>query len=274
MKPVYVRTDKNGTKIYHDCTCQRCGGLGASESWKWTGMTCYECGGSGISRVRVIKEYTPEYAAKLAEKREARWAKQQAELRAKADKLNDELLAEYFPEGKMYFLALDDRAAWKVIDELREAGVKVLGTTNFWYFTSIPEQFPVVAVTPGEVLYTNDNGIKEFSWNLGKVINAKIRDMKPVSEWVGNVGEKVSGRAFYEHFAWYTTKSFKGYGEDTVYVHTFRTQAGNLLVWKTSKGNLGVEEGEWVEISGTVKEHSEYKGDKQTLLTRCKISQG
>ena len=28
MKPIYVRTDKNGTKIYHDWTCPRCGGAG------------------------------------------------------------------------------------------------------------------------------------------------------------------------------------------------------------------------------------------------------
>lgn len=31
MKKVYIRTDKNGTKIYHDYTCTRCGGAGYSE---------------------------------------------------------------------------------------------------------------------------------------------------------------------------------------------------------------------------------------------------
>lgn len=134
---VYVKTDKNGTKIYHDCTCQRCGGLGASEAWKFTGMTCYECGGSGVSHTRVIKEYTPEYAAKLEAKREARWAKQQAELKAKAEQLNAEFLAEYFPEGKIYFPAVSDEQGWKIIDTMRAEGVKILG--NNWYFTHQPK---------------------------------------------------------------------------------------------------------------------------------------
>lgn len=275
-KKVFIKTDKNGTKIYHDYTCKRCGGLGASEAWRFTGMTCYECGGSGIApKPSIIREYTPEYEAVLAAKREARWAKQQAELKAKAEQLNAELLAEYFPKGKMYFLAIEDRFVHKILDQLKAAGVKVLGTTGMYYFTEFPEQFPVVEVTPDEALYTNRNDIKDFSWDLWKVVDAKIKSLKPVSEWVSSVGEKFSGKAKYEKTAWYETKSFKGFGTDTVYVHTFHTQAGSILVWKTgSVGNLGIEEGEWCEISGTVKEHTEYKGDKQTVITRCKVKQG
>ena len=44
---VYIRTDKNGTKIYHDYTCPRCGGAGGADQWIYTGWTCYECGGTG-----------------------------------------------------------------------------------------------------------------------------------------------------------------------------------------------------------------------------------
>lgn len=47
---VYIRTDKNGTKIYHDYTCPRCGGAGR------------------VSKPQIIKEYTPEYRAKLDER--------------------------------------------------------------------------------------------------------------------------------------------------------------------------------------------------------------
>lgn len=80
MKPEYIRTDKNGTKIYHDWTCTRCGGAGASDKWMLTGRICYECGGSGRGhKPAVIKEYTPEYEAKLNARREAREAKRLAE---------------------------------------------------------------------------------------------------------------------------------------------------------------------------------------------------
>ena len=80
MKPEYIRTDKNGTKIYHDWTCTRCGGAGASDRWIFTGRTCYECGGSGRGhKPAIVKEYTPEYEAKLKARREARAAKRLAE---------------------------------------------------------------------------------------------------------------------------------------------------------------------------------------------------
>lgn len=80
MKLEYVRTDKNGTKIYHDWTCTRCGGAGSSDKWRFTGCICYECGGSGRGhRPEIVRKYTPEYEAKLKARREARAAKRLAE---------------------------------------------------------------------------------------------------------------------------------------------------------------------------------------------------
>lgn len=80
MKPEYIRTDKNGTKIYHDWTCPRCGGAGESDNWWATGRICYECEGSGRRhKPLIIKEYTREYEAKLKARREAREAKRLAE---------------------------------------------------------------------------------------------------------------------------------------------------------------------------------------------------
>ena len=72
----YIRTDKNGTKIYHDYTCPRCGGAGESNAWLFTGKVCFECGGTGLrNRPLVVKEYTDEYAAKLEARRQAKAAK-------------------------------------------------------------------------------------------------------------------------------------------------------------------------------------------------------
>lgn len=73
MELEYIRTDRNGTKYYHDWTCPRCGGAGESDKWVFTGRTCYACGGTGKrAKPLVVKEYTDEYAAKLAAKRKAR----------------------------------------------------------------------------------------------------------------------------------------------------------------------------------------------------------
>jgi hypothetical protein len=76
----YVRTDRNGTKIYHDINCSRCCGHGKLERWSHTGKYCWECGGTGKRpNPKVVKVYTPEYQAVLDARREAREAKRLAE---------------------------------------------------------------------------------------------------------------------------------------------------------------------------------------------------
>lgn len=80
MKPVFVGTDRNGTKLYHDNNCPRCCGHGSLEKWAFTGKVCFECGGSGLRRKPlVIKVYTPEYSKKLDERRAAREEKRAKE---------------------------------------------------------------------------------------------------------------------------------------------------------------------------------------------------
>ena len=89
----YLRTDRNGTK-YDQCTgtCPRCQGRGIlGEFVNVNGGECWACGGSGKSHW-VEKEYTPEWKARLAErkaKREAakaeKEAKEAAERKAKYD---------------------------------------------------------------------------------------------------------------------------------------------------------------------------------------------
>lgn len=80
MKLEYVRTDRNGTKIFNDWTCPRCGGAGESDKWAFTGKICYGCGGTGKRRApKVVKEYTKEYADKLEKRRIAREEKRLAE---------------------------------------------------------------------------------------------------------------------------------------------------------------------------------------------------
>lgn len=51
------------------------------------------------------------------------------------------------------------------------------------------------------------------------------------------------------------------------YLNLFVDPAGNELVWKT--GTFCAEEGESYTLKGTVKEHKEYNGAKQTILSRC-----
>ena len=50
-----------------------------------------------------------------------------------------------------------------------------------------------------------------------------------------------------------------------------RDTAGNFLVWLKDDDSL-LERGNHLDITGIVKEHDEYRGVKQTVLTRCKYT--
>ena len=92
MELQYFKTDKNGTKYFYDWKCPRCGGAGFADKWIHTGRVCYECGGTGKRRVaKIVREYTPEYAEKLDERRRAKDAKRAAEAAKYAEEHADEI---------------------------------------------------------------------------------------------------------------------------------------------------------------------------------------
>lgn len=102
---------------------------------------------------------------------------------------------------------------------------------------------------------------------------AEEKARKAISKHIGQVGDKLDLTVTLEKRAWFDVPSFRGYGMDTMYVYTFRDEQGNALVWKTGKG-LVFESGEKVHLTGTIKNHDEYDGEKQTTLTRCKVERG
>ena len=86
------------------------------------------------------------------------------------------------------------------------------------------------------------------------------------SEHVGEVGDKVENiHCEVSNIGGFNTP----YGYKWVY--TFIDDAENEYTWFTTV-NKALSTGMFVDISGTVKEHSEYKGVKTTVLTRCKIN--
>lgn len=94
------------------------------------------------------------------------------------------------------------------------------------------------------------------------------------SGYVGKVGERVQ----FEIASAVCVSSWDtDYGK--TYLQKFTDKDGNVFIWKT--GNFVIPDYEvgviysgktekLVSLKGTVKEHSEYDGVKQTVLTRCK----
>lgn len=89
-------------------------------------------------------------------------------------------------------------------------------------------------------------------------------ETKGLSEYVGNIGEKITVDVKEAKLvtSWETVYGW-------THLYKFVTADNNVLVWKASKSY----EGEPKRITGTVKDHKEYDGEKQTILTRCKITE-
>lgn len=106
-----------------------------------------------------------------------------------------------------------------------------------------------------------------------KAEEARIAEIKAKSNYVGEIGEKITVTVTWEGSPYFERRSFSGFGTETCYIHRFRDPDGNLIIWKSLCGFPldDVNNGETVVLSGTVKEHSEYKGEKQTLILRAKV---
>jgi hypothetical protein len=115
------------------------------------------------------------------------------------------------------------------------------------------------------------------------VAYARANDMldakkeRPVSNYVGNIKDKITAVVRIEKLIAYETAY--GFGD----IVKMRDESGNLFVWFTGSltrcettvnGQIvqPIQEGDWVNLKGTVKGHDEYRNEKQTALTRCKLS--
>lgn len=85
------------------------------------------------------------------------------------------------------------------------------------------------------------------------------------SEYVGQVKDKLNLTVQLVASPSYDS----AYG--TCYIYIMKDESGNIFVWKTNK-YVKYEIGSILNVKGTVKEHSEYRDEKQTVLTRCSVS--
>lgn len=274
---ILYNTDKNGTRYYH-CSerCGKCGGTGIINCYiPINGGECFDCGGSGIYEWN-DKEYTPEYEAKLIEKREKAAARKLAKEMEKAAELNAEFFEKqgFNSEGKTYFILGD---CYSIKDELKAQGAKWDNLSYHWHMAKAPEGMKTIEIDVNEMYSPNAAGV--YLWNYwvsfeegkehysDKVRRAEdeLKASTSTSEWLGQEKEKISAVVTLKNWHHFETM----YGVSTIY--TFEDEKGNVLVWKTGSC-IEQQKGDKLTLSGTIKELSEYKGIKQTVLTRCKIS--
>lgn len=129
----------------------------------------------------------------------------------------------------------------------------------------------LVALVKSDVLLHNHRGLvaSAFSGYLREqrtIAEAKIRAQRPPSQFVGTVGQ--AGLTLEAEVIF--TKQIEGnYGTSTLI--SFVTDKGEVCKWFAS-GVWDLEKGDRITIRGSVKDHQEYRGEQQTVLTRCKIT--
>lgn len=301
----FVKIDKNGSRHYRGkVKCDRCGGNklffvrvenGKGVPAQPDGGICYKCGGDGWVWDNIIIR-TPEYEAKLAAQRAER-AEKKAEETARKQKeeweqnhlksLKDN---GFNPEGQTWVFLGN---TFPIKDTLKEMGARFSWELG-WHIDHEVEGYETMTLNASEVATADDWGRIHYTITKDEADQKKqeaLQKLHPteVSEYVGQVKDRLTmtltftGTAHWEVDA---TKQFwnGGWGRvqtRDVYLHKFKDEHGNIFTWKTSDP-LGYwdEHGQWVHIDegtqvtikGTVKEHSEYKGIKQTVLTRCKVA--
>jgi len=238
------RDDKGKPFTTEPRICDRCGGQGGSEAWKFTGYTCFKCGGHRTLGTRVVKLYTAEQltkvnarAAKAAEKRVAKAAAAAAAAQAEADARRVAFLAEHG--------ALLDRAA-------------PFAESNSFVGDVSRKARERCQLTEGQAV-----ALAEAVARLEA--QAAVR---AASRHVGTVGERLRDvPVTVERVATFERQSFRSWATEIVQITTLRTAEGAAIVVKSP--TFRPREGERFALTATVKEHGDYKGEAQTIVSRA-----
>lgn len=125
-------------------------------------------------------------------------------------------------------------------------------------------------VCKSNVLARNHTGIAAalfVAYNRAMEAERERQQASLVSEWQGEVGEKrlftlTCDSVFY-------SENCYGRRVTTTSIYKLSDANGNRFTWFSSNDVLEV--GNTYTLKGSIKAHDEYKGVKQTVLTRCKV---
>lgn len=168
-------------------------------------------------------------------------------------------------EGDTYIIVGIDTYAIK--NELKAAGWKY----NSWLRWHGPDP----SAFPNNVHKLHwDKAYSFTAWGealplpgIQKQIDNLIKEMKPIStsEWIGEAGDHINHLLV----TLVSIQPFIGkYGYNQVV--KFKTDAGDALTWFT-KTEIKIIPGNKCYLSGNIKKLDEYKDEKVTILTRCKL---
>lgn len=126
--------------------------------------------------------------------------------------------------------------------------------------------------------YLSENSVSGY--DVKKIVNS-IGQFKTVKgAHVGEVGDRIKVPVYLIKMANTTIPSYSGYGEDTLYIYTFKDNEDNIYTWFTSKdyetiiheiGNGEDYDKKEVYISAKIKQHKSFNGVPQNIVNYVKI---
>lgn len=267
-----VKTDRNGTKYYEGVQkCWKCGGARQFDCWGHVANgVCFACNGNGVNpcKVRVM---TDEHYQKLEDNRAKKLQKKAEERIANSESLNKEFALNhgFSEDGFAWVVYGKNGNTYDLRFELKDKGAKFFGNGNAWYFAEPRTDYECIKVSI-EDCFQKDmyNCFIDFQKSgMADAIFARKESERlekaKVADYFGNVGDKIEVEVTFTNYVEFETM-FGWMG-----IYTFEDDEHHVFVWKTTSG-MNIQKGDKATIKATVKEHSEYKNVKQTVITRCK----
>lgn len=270
---------KNG-KMYTKAKmiCPRCNGLGIIVARVENNVPipipvdqgiCYQCRGNKFIS-KEVRLYTVEEAEKMEKRNEAARIKREQEREAKMKAEYAQKKAKWIEdhgfsnEGVTYVITGD---SYSIKDELKAAGF-IFDYTLKWHKAEVPTEYAdrVKEIKMDDIIEFSAWGEGHYKTGAANYIEKMLVENSEdaSSAWIGTKGDKIDVDVTFVSKRGYQSK----YGYSNVY--TFRTAEGNLLTW-FSTVEVKKEIGEKFNLVATIKDHSEYKGIKSTVITRGKV---
>lgn len=124
------------------------------------------------------------------------------------------------------------------------------------------------------------NGLVAYSYiayqkELERIEKQKaIEENKGLSKHVGNIKERIDIQDVKIKLLTTVYNNYTGFSETATHIYKLTDNDNNVFIWKTSNYIEEIENNPLClfNVKGTVKEHNSYKGEQQTVLTRCKYT--
>lgn len=252
-KGVYVTRVENGQPVPHPAF----------------GGVCLKCGGSGFItkevRLYTDKEFEQMEKAsiKAAEKREAvREQKMKAEYANKRAKWLEENC--FNENGVTWIYAKAD--SYEKKDILKQLGMK-FSKNLLWHAPFlIPEIADAcVKIDIQDIATATAWGEYCYNLNVNDIIKSKMIIEKSDSEWIeGKINDRIQIKVSFVSKRIINTR----FGLTNLY--TFISENKNKIQW-WSQTNIDFSKENIFTLAGTIKDFNEFKNEKITTLTRCKI---